>query len=105
MAKRKTKAAKRGAPISRADAYERAEKAREAAEEASVGCGCGLAGVGIFNDNYEIQRCDDCDLLDSDDEAKDVVEYLLKVLHREHAARGGSVADALERLNKLQWGA
>jgi len=66
------------------------------------GCGCERAGIGIFNDDYEIQRCDYCALFEGDDDAKEAVDELLKLLHREYAEHGGSVADAMDRLVQLQ---
>jgi hypothetical protein len=70
------------------------------------GCGCERAGIGIFNDNCEIQRCDECDLFESDHDASRAVDHLLMLLHREYAAHSredeSTVADAMDRLVFLQ---
>ena len=66
-------------------------------------CGCGSAGIGLFDIGTDIgvvQRCDDCNLYETDDDAADVVSRLLKALHAEWDARGGTVTAALERLEK-----
>jgi hypothetical protein len=63
-----------------------------------IDCGCKRAGIGIFNDNYEIQRCDDCNLFETDDDAAAAVHHLLRLLGEEYRNGGGTVADAADRI-------
>lgn len=61
-------------------------------------CGCGRAGIGIFNDDLHIERCDDCALFDTDADAAEAVGALLDLLGTVYAKQGGTVADALNTL-------
>lgn len=74
------------------------EKCGDVAEviPSSRTCGACLAGICVMNGS-EIQRCDDCELFDTDEDAAGYVDALLKVLAAEYE-HGGSVADALGRV-------
>mgnify|MGYP001572814689 CR=1 FL=1 len=73
----------------------------EAKKRRSPDCGCKRAGIGVFN-GTEIQRCDDCDLFDTDEYAVEAVDALLLLLGKEYRRGGGTVADALDRLCEMQ---
>lgn len=62
-----------------------------------IGCGCERAGILVMNNGaWEIERCDECQMFDSDDDAAEAVSELLKLLHRVHVADGRTVADAFD---------
>lgn len=62
-----------------------------------IGCGCERAGILVMNNGaWEIERCDECQMFDSDDDAAEAVSGLLKLLHRVHVADGRTVADAFD---------
>lgn len=66
-------------------------------------CGCS-AGILIMNDT-EIQRCDACNLFETDDDAAAAVGALLRVLATEYKRvqrTGGTVADAMDAIRDLR---
>lgn len=74
----------------------RAKKAKRAPLKT---CGSCSAGICLMN-GTEVQRCDDCKLFESDQDAADAVGQLLALLHEEYQGRETSdtVADAFARL-------
>lgn len=73
----------------------------DGAHESRDGCGACCAGILIMNGN-EIQKCDDCAMFDTDEDAAAVVNELLLVLG--HKYREGEQADALDRIKALVLG-
>lgn len=65
-------------------------------------CGSCTAGILIGVNGNEIQKCDECALFESDDDAVAAVAELGKLLHAEYqrglASGGDTVADALDRI-------
>lgn len=60
-------------------------------------CGCD-AGILRNRCTNEIERCDDCSLFATDDDAAAAVDELIRVLGNLYEAGDGTVADAFETL-------
>ncbi len=72
-------------------------------KRASKGCGCERAGVLLMNGPpREIQKCDDCALFETDDDAANAVDLLLGLLHEEYerGPASGTVSDAFDRMKE-----
>jgi hypothetical protein len=66
-------------------------------EAPDKGCGCKQAGILVAN-KWEIQKCDECALFETDDDAANATTALLQLLHRVYASlpNSATVADAYE---------
>ncbi len=63
-------------------------------------CGCRSAGIMLNAETLKIERCDACNLFDSDEDAAEAVRGLIRVLGETYEYGSETVADAFNLIER-----